>query len=110
MGELASALAGILERFCRIAPYIEYLGTMYLLKLRHGEKFSSIGGAVWLVIFVIALCTWLRKFRYPQYLESSEEDDVLTESGEHFLSAMLEIDSLQLVAGLGAKDSLADHS
>ena len=44
-------------------PYIERLGVMYMMKLRHGNKFCTESGSAWRLIFVFALMPWLRKYR-----------------------------------------------
>jgi len=44
-------------------PYIERLGLVYMLKLRHGNKFCTEGGSAWRVLFVLALMPWLCKYR-----------------------------------------------
>mmetsp|Transcript_35094 Transcript_35094/g.85006 ORF Transcript_35094/g.85006 Transcript_35094/m.85006 type:complete len:224 (+) Transcript_35094:3020-3691(+) len=44
-------------------PYIEMLGQMYLMKLRHREHFSSRAGSIWRLLFVSALMPWLKKKR-----------------------------------------------
>jgi len=44
-------------------PYIERLGLMFMMKLRHGEKFANQAGSIWRLIFVMALMPWLRKYR-----------------------------------------------
>ena len=44
-------------------PYIERLGVMYMMKLRHGTKFANTAGSVWRLIFVFALMPWLRRYR-----------------------------------------------
>lgn len=51
-------------------PYIESLGFMYLLKLRHGEDFGKLSGSIWRLLFVFALMPWLRKYR----IQTSDED------------------------------------
>uniref|UniRef100_A0A6U6KSK7 Uncharacterized protein n=2 Tax=Odontella aurita TaxID=265563 RepID=A0A6U6KSK7_9STRA len=44
-------------------PFIEMLGTVYMLKLRHGDYFGSRAGSCWRLIFVFALMPWLSKYR-----------------------------------------------
>jgi len=50
-------------------PYIERLGLMYIMKLRHGNNFGNRAGSIWRLLFVFALMPWLRKYRI-----SSDED------------------------------------
>jgi hypothetical protein len=47
-------------------PYMERLGVMYMLKLRHGDDFASRAGSAWRLIFVMALMPWLRRFRVDE--------------------------------------------
>lgn len=44
-------------------PYIEMLGTMYLMKLRYGDNFGRNAGSCWRLVFVYALMPWLHKYR-----------------------------------------------
>ena len=44
-------------------PYMEALGTIYLKKLRYGERFGSNAGSCWRLLFVYALMPWLQKYR-----------------------------------------------
>lgn len=44
-------------------PYLERLGAMYMMKLRHGEYFGKKAGTSWRLLFVFALMPWLRKYR-----------------------------------------------
>merc|ERR1712226_1501254 len=44
-------------------PYMERLGTMYMMKLRYQDQFSTPAGATWRLLFVMALMPWLRKYR-----------------------------------------------
>jgi hypothetical protein len=44
-------------------PWIERLGSMYMMKLRHGDDFARTSGSVWRLLFVFALMPWLRKYR-----------------------------------------------
>jgi hypothetical protein len=48
-------------------PYIERLGTMYLMKVRYGDEFAHQAGAIWRLLFVLSLFPWLRKYRFAQY-------------------------------------------
>jgi len=43
-------------------PYIERLGVMYMLKLRH-DDFGSRAGTHWRLLFIYALLPWMRKYR-----------------------------------------------
>lgn len=44
-------------------PYMETLGTIYLMKLRYGKLFCSNAGSCWRLIFVYALMPWMQKYR-----------------------------------------------
>lgn len=44
-------------------PYIERLGIIFLMKLRHGKSFAVRAGSMWRLLFVIALMPYLRKNR-----------------------------------------------
>jgi len=44
-------------------PYIERLGMMYMMKLKHGNKFGNRSSSTWRLLFVFALMPWLRKYR-----------------------------------------------
>lgn len=65
-------------------PYIERLGYMFLLKLRHGKEFASRTGSHWRLLFVFALMPYLRKNRIDA-VESSdnESDDDLSENSNN---------------------------
>jgi hypothetical protein len=56
-------LKDILAHEAHRHPYIERLGVMYLMKLRHGAKFAKTSGTCWRMLFVFALMPWLRKYR-----------------------------------------------
>jgi hypothetical protein len=66
----------ILQHEAHRHPYIETLGTMYLLKLRHKDSFSTKAGSTWRLVFVYLLMPWLSKyraFRRPE-IKSDVED------------------------------------
>lgn len=44
-------------------PYMELMGTMYMMKLHHGVSFASRAGSCWRLIFVSALMPWMRRYR-----------------------------------------------
>jgi hypothetical protein len=44
-------------------PYIETLGTMYLMKLRYPGHFGQRAGSAWRLLFVYALMPWMHKYR-----------------------------------------------
>ena len=44
-------------------PYLERIGVMYMLKLKHGDGFGRESGTSWRLLFVFALLPWLRKYR-----------------------------------------------
>lgn len=59
-------------------PFIERLVAMYLMRLKHGEYFSTDAGAQWRVVFVLTLMPWMVKYsnaRGGNDDESSEESD-----------------------------------
>ena len=51
-------------------PYLERLGVMYLMKLRH-DDFGSYAGTCWRMLFVYALMPWMRKYRVRQVLDKA---------------------------------------
>ena len=44
-------------------PFIERLSMIYLLKIRHRNRFANPAGTAWRMIFVSTLFPWLRKYR-----------------------------------------------
>jgi hypothetical protein len=56
-------------------PYIERLGGMYLMRLRH-KSFGTDAGGCWRQLFVLTLMPWLLKNRvfYAKRLENDSED------------------------------------
>ena len=59
-------------------PYMERLGVIYMLKLRHGEEFGTRSGSAWRLIMVMALMPWLRRYR----LDEDEKEDSLEKAIE----------------------------
>jgi hypothetical protein len=56
-------LRDILAHEAHRHPLIQLLGTMYLMKLRYGDRFCRGAGSCWRLIFVYALMPWLHKYR-----------------------------------------------
>ena len=44
-------------------PYIEILGTIYLMKLRYSRDFGSRAGSAWRLMFIYALMPWMHQYR-----------------------------------------------
>ena len=44
-------------------PFIEILGTMYLMKLRYAKHFGSRAGSAWRLLFIYALLPWMHQYR-----------------------------------------------
>lgn len=59
-------------------PYIERLGLIYCLKLRHQDNFGNVGGYGWRILFVTCLMPWICKYRI---LTREEEEDALIAEG-----------------------------
>lgn len=53
-------------------PFMLRLGSMYLMKLAYGDKFSSPAGTCWRNLFVIALMPWIKRYRV---FENSSDDE-----------------------------------
>ena len=47
-------------------PYMERLGQLYMLKLRHSDDFGLTAGSAWRIIVVQALMPWLRRYRIDE--------------------------------------------
>ena len=89
-------------------PYIEALGTIYLMKLRHGRKFCSNAGSCWRLIFVYALMPWMQRYRIfdaPGVKHLDEEGNVDLDEGQ--VSEQLRELNLQLNGSGTLKDSFA---
>jgi len=43
-------------------PYLERIGVMYMMKLRH-SNFGNYVGTIWRLLFIFAMTPWLRKYR-----------------------------------------------
>ena len=57
--------------------YIERFGQLCLVKLRNPEACGSRAGAVWRLLFVLAVMPWLRKYRVLD--DAVEEDEAMLE-------------------------------
>mmetsp|Transcript_11005 Transcript_11005/g.16619 ORF Transcript_11005/g.16619 Transcript_11005/m.16619 type:complete len:884 (-) Transcript_11005:209-2860(-) len=57
-------------------PYIERLGSMYLMKLKYGDTFINDAGSAWRRLFVNVLVPWTAKMRMKRrsISEGDEED------------------------------------
>lgn len=60
-------------------PYIEILGTMYLMKLRYAKSFANRAGSAWRLIFVYALLPWMNQYRISEKDTAPNNDEVLQE-------------------------------
>ena len=85
-------------------PYMERLGLLYMLKLRHSDDFGLPAGSAWRIIVVQALMPWLRRFRIDEAEESNDdgEDDVL-DLGEEGNSGKTPFKSLKSKMSVMAK-------
>lgn len=54
-------------------PFMEQLGQMYLMKLRHKDDFGTKAGSIWRLLFVSALMPWLRKKRIQGDVDVDKE-------------------------------------
>jgi len=63
-------------------PYIETLGKIYLMKLKHGRKFMNSTGGKWRELFVIAMMPWLHKYRTKAKEGNKEEEEVFVDANE----------------------------
>jgi hypothetical protein len=61
-------------------PYIEILGTMYLMKLRYAKHFGNRAGSAWRLVFVYALLPWMHQYRILEPREN-EHGQVLKKDG-----------------------------
>jgi len=55
-------------------PYIERLGLMYLMKLRHGQKFGNRINTYWRMTFVLLLMPWLQNYRTWAYSDTQNDN------------------------------------
>jgi hypothetical protein len=65
----------ILQHEAHRHPYIETLGTMYLLMLRHRDNFCNEAGSCWRLIFIYVLMPWLSKYRSMRRPPSIEHEN-----------------------------------
>ena len=61
-------------------PYIEILGTIYLMKLRYRNDFGSRAGSAWRLIFIYALMPWMDQYRIKEnraraFDDTNDDDD-----------------------------------
>jgi len=55
-------------------PFINRLGGMFLMRIKHGSNFSSAAGTQWRLLFTIALFPWLAKYRKRKDKKDDEEE------------------------------------
>jgi len=56
-------------------PYIERLGCMYLMNLRHGEEFCNMHGSTWRLLFIFALMPWVQNNRIVDDDDTPVDED-----------------------------------
>jgi hypothetical protein len=81
-------------------PFIERLGTMYLMRLRHNKSFGSDAGACWRQLFVLTLMPWMVKNRVPH--EQRCVESVNDQQAERAQNLEDEATFSQNVVGVGA--------
>ena len=65
----------ILQAEAHRHPYIERLGCMYMMKIRHGDRFARTSGSIWRLLFTFALMPWLRRYRITARPDLEDEND-----------------------------------
>jgi hypothetical protein len=59
-------------------PFIEVLGTMYLMKLRYAKDFGSRAGSAWRLVFIYALMPWMHQYRIAdKYSDTDSDEEIL---------------------------------
>jgi hypothetical protein len=58
-------------------PYMETLGSMYLMKIRHDTDFMNRAGVTWRLLLVTALMPWLQKYRVMCKITDQSLSDAL---------------------------------
>jgi len=97
-------------------PFIERLGTIYMLKIKHGNEFGRAPESAWRVVLTLALMPWLRKFRFDEDEHAEDgnpmESDDAPRRGAVVLPQSTELLALrQRVAELQKRnDFLLNHS
>ncbi len=56
-------------------PFIEILGTVYLMKLRYSEYFGSRAGSAWRLMFIYALLPWMHQYRISERQTTIDASD-----------------------------------
>jgi hypothetical protein len=56
-------------------PYIEILGTIYLMKLRYSKYFGSRAGSAWRLMFIYALLPWMHQYRISERQSTIDATD-----------------------------------
>ncbi|EED94555.1 predicted protein [Thalassiosira pseudonana CCMP1335] len=65
----------ILQHEAHRHPYLERIGSIYMMKLRYGDRFGREAGTAWRLLFVFALMPWLRRYRIR-----AEENNVASDT------------------------------
>jgi len=78
---------------------MERWASLYLLKLRYGDRFGTHAGGVWRILYTLALMPWMRKYRvYPSHRRRTfpKGDSGDVQSDEAFENVVMEKQALQL--------------
>ncbi len=76
-------------------PYIELLGMMYMMKLKHKDNFGKKSASTWRLLFVFALMPWLQKYRIVDADDKAGGDFKVKESLALVKNASNEVSSLK---------------